>query len=704
MARSTLIALLALCALLAAVLFGTARLIKQSRSTLVEQFAEERLKQVDEMSRLVHGDLDGIAADLRFVGQLVQTSDSLNQRTREIGALLVAAKQYHLVSIYDLGGHRILAVTDPEPQPGLKPELFEAPMRDTARAALTRSAGELESTVPLEVNGGWFRIFATPLPAVSARAPGAVAVLVDTQQLFAKLRLATTDAESRLILLGPRGRPTSATHPALAGAVALADQDRARFPEYAAVLDMMRAGERGVRYVGATEAAALGLGGARMVAAIARIAVKGRGHWSVATLTSTERLNSHERAIVLRLAAAAVLAALCLFAFGAYLVISTRRAGVLREKLRLSEQLALLHATTEKILDNIPTGVMTLSADCKITALNRALADRVPRSAVGQPLGRAFPDAPQAVVALISSLLDTSRAGSQVMSLYGERLPLFGEEGQYNLHAVPLDASSANARSLLVIEDLSQVRSLESQLLRAEKLATVGELAAGVAHEMGTPLGVVRGRAEYVLGKLGGGHPQASGISDIIEQIDQVTRTIRQLLDFSRVSPASVQSVELPEVAQAIVELLHFEAERRKLSLQLDISDNLEPLSADPDQLQQVLVNLTRNAFDACAPGGRVILRAHPELKGASLWNRIHLEVEDNGCGIPPKDQHRVFDPFFTTKKRGQGTGLGLAIAAQVVRNHGAEILIDSDEGRGTRVIILWPVAAGSEERRVSQS
>jgi len=208
----------------------------------------------------------------------------------------------------------------------------------------------------------------------------------------------------------------------------------------------------------------------------------------------------------------------------------------------------------------------------------------------------------------------------------------------------------------------------------------------------------VRGRAEYVLRKLGAGHAQAAGVRDIVEQIDQVTRTIRQLLDFSRVSPAIVQPVSIAEALRDVSELMRFEAERHKIAIAIDAPADLEPASADPDQLRQVLVNLTKNALDASSPSGRITLRAGPDGEGA-MQSRLRIEIEDHGCGIPAATLNRIFDPFYTTKKRGHGTGLGLAIAAQIVRNHGAEIRVASEEGRGSVVSVLWPTAAAEEHR-----
>src|SRR5262249_47905091 len=119
---------------------------------------------------------------------------------------------------------------------------------------------------------------------------------------------------------------------------------------------------------------------------------------------------------------------------------------------------------------------------------------------------------------------------------------------------------------------------------------------------------------------------------------------------------------------------------------------DLPPVGADPDQLQQVLVNLVMNACDACAPGGRIAVSAR------AIAAAVRMTIEDDGCGVPLEHRHQVFDPFFTTKKRGQGTGLGLAIAAQIIRNHGGEIELESEVDRGTRVSVTWPRARTGRE------
>jgi signal transduction histidine kinase len=492
-------------------------------------------------------------------------------------------------------------------------------------------------------------------------------------------------------VLGPAGRPLPLSSPALRERAGAAELEGAP-PWLRALTAELRAGRRGAVAITERDALNAGLAPDPLVAAYAPIPVAGGGHWAVAAISSTAAVRAHERDAMLRLELTSGGLAACLIALGGFVLFTSRRAVTVRERLRNADEIAHLHEKTEKILDNIPTGVMALSETGITVAANRALRERMPKTALGAPMAEAFPEAPTATLQRLRALVEQTRKTSRVQSLFGARLALFGEEEPYNVHAVPLEPRYPDTRFLLVIEDLSEVRALESQLLRAEKLATVGTLAAGIAHEIGTPLGVVRGRAAYVLSKLGRDHAQAAGVQVIIDQIDHVAGTLRQLLDFARVTPAVVRAVSVPLVARTVVDLLELEAQHRQVTLALDLEDGLPEVAADPDQLQQVLVNLVMNACDAHKADGHITIRARMEPVAESPhWHRVRIDVVDDGCGIPAEHRHQVFDPFFTTKKAGRGTGLGLAITAQIVRNHGGEIELESEPGRGTCVTVWWP-------------
>ncbi|HEY2729683.1 MAG TPA: ATP-binding protein [Polyangia bacterium] len=226
-------------------------------------------------------------------------------------------------------------------------------------------------------------------------------------------------------------------------------------------------------------------------------------------------------------------------------------------------------------------------------------------------------------------------------------------------------------------------------LVRAEKLITVGVLSAGIAHEIGSPLAVIRGRAEQVLNHLGATGARADDVRVIIKHIDNISSTIRQLLDFSRRQPVAPSAVPFDVAIERARGLLQWKLEANGLTLEVALDDDLPMLAADPDQLQQVLVNLLLNACDASETGRSVLIEA-----SATGKKEVAFSVVDHGCGIAPSDMNAVFDPFFTTKKRGEGTGLGLTIAAGIVRNHAGQINLSSAPGAGTTVTVLWPTIA----------
>ncbi|MBX5481927.1 MAG: histidine kinase [Myxococcaceae bacterium] len=680
----------------AGVCAGAYSLVQRDRARLVEQFASERLHQVDETATNARNDLDDIGEDLRFAGELVAEPESPASYQRELRALLHVVTQYKAIAVVDETGEVEAFLSDPAARLPLSTEAIRAAMVETAKLAAQREVGQLVSSPPLQ-DGEWLRVFATPVPRPGRADPErndrrrAIAVLVDVEAYFGALRLITTDPNAHVLVLGAFGQPTPGSERSVADAVRSLPKTAARTPQLAELVARMRAGERGTMQLSGAEAQQLGLGNNDVIAAFAPLVPRGGARWALATLTSTAQLQSLERLAVLRLGLAALAVIVLLCAFGAYVLVASRRALALRESQRHAARLAHLHEKAQKILDNIPTAVVALTSDGRINAANRALRDRVGPLPLLAPLEQAFPQAPGHVLQRVRALVDSATGSGQVRTLPGEELALFGEPGHFRIHAVPFENPDPDVSSLLVIEDLSNVHALESKLMRAEKLATVGVLAAGIAHEIGTPLGVVRGRAEYLLGKLQKDAPHAASVQVIVEQIDRVTRTIRQLLDFSRLQPAQVRPLSLAPVARGLVELLQMEAQRRKLTFTARVGDDVPPIAADADQLQQALVNVVMNAFDACAPGGHVELTAEAEGADSPALGRVAIRVRDDGVGIPPGRVNQIFDPFFTTKKRGQGTGLGLTLTAQIARNHGGQVELTSAPGQGTTVTLWWP-------------
>jgi signal transduction histidine kinase len=232
---------------------------------------------------------------------------------------------------------------------------------------------------------------------------------------------------------------------------------------------------------------------------------------------------------------------------------------------------------------------------------------------------------------------------------------------------------------------------LEQQLRRAEKLAAIGKLASVIAHEVDTPLNVISGRARILGRGLPDGDLRATDVAIIRDQADRITRTMHQIVEFSRPMPARREPVALPEVVQTVTALLQYESAARQVQVALEIPPDLPTLCADADQLTQVLLNLLMNALAATGPGGRVTVRAAPATREALAG--VELTVTDTGVGIRPEDLPRVFDPFFSTKQSG-GAGLGLSICRDLVEAHKGTIAVESEPGAGARFTVWLPCEA----------
>jgi signal transduction histidine kinase len=217
-----------------------------------------------------------------------------------------------------------------------------------------------------------------------------------------------------------------------------------------------------------------------------------------------------------------------------------------------------------------------------------------------------------------------------------------------------------------------QLADTRESLLRSERLATVGRLAAGLAHEVGNPLGAIAGYAELARGRLAASAPGPE-VDDFVARIGaeaaRIDRTVRDLLDFARPATAPLGRVDLPAAVDAALRLARVQARFKGVAVRLALAPELPPVIAEERRLAQVLLNLLLNAGDAMRGAGEVEIRADVPDDG-----QVELTVADQGPGIAPEDLPRVFDPFFTTKAPGQGTGLGLAICHGIMASFGGEI------------------------------
>jgi signal transduction histidine kinase len=604
--------------------------------------------------------------------------------------LLAEAPSYREAVVLDGSGKTLVSVSARAGQhlsdsPRLRAAMAEAAAR--ARDGKVIVSGALRRA-PADPRHERLRLFVAP--AAGGRQ---VALLVDTDHFFDGFAVPSTDrgrlpvrclvldGERRWIELDPSGDEGSPERWRI---------DDTRLPaDLTRLFEKMGAGAPGTISLGRGAAAQLGLDRRSAVAGFAPVRVGGGAPWSVAVIASAKRVHDRARVSAWRLAASTGLAGLLVGLFGVMVMRQQRRAFALAEALRLSEATAALRERSEKIVETIPVGVLALDGAGRVTSVNPYLADRGVKTA--SSLAAALPRASDEERALLEELVQEARASRAPVERAGLRLHLAGEEARdVDAFAIPLGRPLPDADFFLALHDRTEMRVLERNLVRAEKLATIGTLAAGVAHEIGTPLGIISGRAEQLQARVPdgeAGEAMKKGLSSILGQVDKVSTTLRQLLDFSRLRPIEAEAITPIQILESAAALLEHHFRKAKVQLELAAPAKVAAVAGDPGQLEQVLVNLLMNAADACAEGG------HVRASAAERGDRVAIEISDDGCGIAADHLPSVLDPFFTTKKRGQGTGLGLTIAADIVKNHGGALEIDSVVGSGTTVRVYLPIA-----------
>lgn len=238
--------------------------------------------------------------------------------------------------------------------------------------------------------------------------------------------------------------------------------------------------------------------------------------------------------------------------------------------------------------------------------------------------------------------------------------------------------------AVIILRDLREIRELQEKVRRSERLASLGRLASGVAHEIRNPLSSIKGFAQYFRDKFEGGSEDKSHADIMIQEVERLNRVITQLLDFARPKELHLQSYPLSQVLEHPLKLIRADLNRKGIKL-IPSPFSEEKVKVDSDQITQALLNIFLNAMESMDHGGelRVDTKSRNEKGGVEIW------ISDTGPGIPQENLSRIFDPFFSTKKKG--TGLGLAITAKIVEAHEGEITVESKEGKGTTVKVYLP-------------
>jgi PAS domain S-box-containing protein len=368
-----------------------------------------------------------------------------------------------------------------------------------------------------------------------------------------------------------------------------------------------------------------------------------------------------------------------------YVAIAVENARLYQSLEQKAVQVERLKDFSENIVESLRIGVLTADLEDRIESWNPQLEEllEIPRA---EALGRKFEEVlPRDLAVEIAARAESEH----VSAIY--RFHLNARDGRHlvvNASIAPLlGKNGARLGRLVLLDDITQRVRLEDQMVQTEKLTSLGLLAAGVAHEVNTPLAVISNYIQMLAKQIPADDPRQKTIERIVKQTFRASEIVNNLLNFSRTGGAEPVQVDLNSVLEETLTLVQHPFKTARVNVVRNYSEQLPPVLGSVTRLQQVFLNLFMNARDAM-PGGGML-----EVRTAAHNGSVEVEVVDTGAGIPPEHLHRIFDPFFTTKATGRGTGLGLSVSYGIIKEHAGKVDVRSTPGKGTSFRLEFPVA-----------
>lgn len=370
-------------------------------------------------------------------------------------------------------------------------------------------------------------------------------------------------------------------------------------------------------------------------------------------------------------------------------------------------ELARLKEYSEKVLRSIAEGIVVVDSHGYITSVSDPRGILTDLHQEGEEFsGRLFLEAFSHLdSAEVRAALERTLVGGKTSAAMGIRYQAGESWLTVDLKSYPLrDGGSRAYGGVVVCEDVTEKRKLEAQLIAREKLASVGRLAAGVAHEINNPLSLISGYTELLAREVSDKSEAARHLTVISEEVGRMSRIVRNLLDFSRPYPASVSNSSINKTVERVLGLVEGQLGVNGIRLVTDLAEELE-VRADPRELEQVFLNIVINAIQAMPRGGQLTIRSGAfrgngknSIGSQPMPERVaRIEFRDTGCGIPEENLGRIFEPFFSTKGVGEGTGLGLSVSYGIIKKYGGVIEVQSETGRGTAFLIKMGAVDGHE-------
>jgi two-component system, NtrC family, sensor kinase len=345
-------------------------------------------------------------------------------------------------------------------------------------------------------------------------------------------------------------------------------------------------------------------------------------------------------------------------------------------------EIARLKDFSENIVESLNVGVLAVDLDGIVESWNTRMEQLfgvARQEAVGRQLSSLLPEE------LAREIVARGDA-EQITGIYKQRLHHQGRLLTLNVSITPLvSKSSERIGRLLLFDDVTQRERMEEQMSQTEKLTSLGLLAAGVAHEVNTPLAVISNYIQMLAKQMPEGDPRQSIIEKIVKQTFRASEIVNNLLNFSRTGAAEAADVDVNRVVEETLSLVAHPLKTSQIRVVKQLGEPLPLVRGSANKLQQVFLNLFLNARDAMPSGGML------EVRTAAHNGSVEVEVADTGGGIAREHIHRIFDPFFTTKASGRGTGLGLSVSYGIIKEHSGKIDVRSTPGKGTSFHVEFP-------------
>ncbi|MFZ0592390.1 MAG: ATP-binding protein [Bryobacteraceae bacterium] len=394
-----------------------------------------------------------------------------------------------------------------------------------------------------------------------------------------------------------------------------------------------------------------------------------------------------------------------------YVAIAIENSRLYHSLQRKADEYERLKEFSENIVESISVGILAADLDDRVESWNtqiETLTGIARIDALGRRLAELFPSD-------LSEKFDEYRDQNGIHNIYkftlrgkvessdghanGSRRPASTRESVVNIAIAPLvSRDSRQIGRLIILDDITDRDDLERRLVQADKLSSIGLLAAGVAHEVNTPLAVISTYAQMLAKQVSGDEQKTKLLDKIAKQTFRASEIVNSLLNFSRTSSTDFVDVDVNRVVKETATLIEHQFQKTGVQVKMNLSANTPNIRGNFGKLQQVFLNLFMNARDAMPEGGKLMVRVWSEA------GFVHVEVADTGNGIAPEHLARIYDPFFTTKAARKGTGLGLSVSYGIVQEHNGIIEVDSRLGGGTRFRLEVPTSGSVAKERPAAS